>query len=136
MHQSKEKVQQAQSEHKSREEMFEQIKEQKGKRRTKIIAGCGVFVLVLAAYATYAMVSPGPYDQFAKCLTTKGAVMYGEDWCPYTNAQKGMFGKSFKYINYQVKSDLNLRPTWTFDGKSYETVQAFERLAELTGCEI
>jgi hypothetical protein len=47
-----------------------------------------------------------------------------------------MFGKSFKYIHYEVNENLNKRPTWVINGKSYETVQSFERLASLTGCEI
>lgn len=105
-------------------------------RRKKITYAIIIIVLIFFGYLILNYIfSPGKYDEFAKCLTEKGAVMYGEDWCPYTQGQKTMFGKSFKYINYEVKTGLNLRPTWVIDGKTYERVQSFQRLSELTGCK-
>lgn len=101
--------------------------------RRVVWVGIAVVALVSIA-AAFALVSQGKYDAFAKCLTEKGAVMYGEDWCPYTQGQKTMFGKSFKHVNYLVKTDLNKRPTWVIDGQSYEGVQSFDTLASLTGC--
>lgn len=103
--------------------------------KTKTIAIIGTIFLIIAAFTTYAMLSPGQYDNFAKCLTEKGVVMYGEDWCQYTNAQKAMFGKSFQHVNYEVKQDLRYRPTWIIDNKKYEKVQSFQRLSALTGCK-
>lgn len=132
----KEESRMAQKTHEEREERFGQEKEKKGKRKKIIIASVAVLALIIVALITYAALSPGKYDSFAKCLTEKGAIMQGEDWCKYTNAQKGMFGKSFKYINYEVNERLDRRPTWIIDGKTYETVQSFERLSALTGCEI
>ncbi len=123
-----------QKEHQSRGEELKVEKGKKSKKKFKVIAITAVLLLILGSWIVYSSLSPGKYDEFAKCLTEKGAVMYGEDWCKYTNAQKGMFGKSFKYINYQVKEDLRKRPTWVIDGESYETVQSFERLSVLTGC--
>lgn len=122
-------------EHELREERFAQEKGKKTKKKTKtmIIVGIGIFLLV--ALIAYAWSTPGKYDDFAKCLTSKGVWMQGEDWCKYTQAQKGMFGKSFKYINYQKNPNLNVRPTWLINGKTYERVQSFERLSELTGCK-
>ncbi len=125
-----------QKEHQSMEEELKVEKVKKSNKKFKVIAISAVIFLILVSWIAYSMLSPGKYDSFAKCLTEKGAVMYGEDWCKYTNAQKGMFGKSFKYITYQVKEDLRKRPTWVIDGESYETVQSFERLAALTGCKI
>lgn len=125
-----------QKEHQHKEEQFELEKKKKIKRKHKIIMVTAIVLFLFIAWITYALVSPGKYDGFAKCLTEKGTVMYGENWCQYTNAQKGMFGKSFKYINYQIKEDLRKRPTWVIDGESYETVQSFERLSALTGCKI
>jgi len=124
----------ARERHKVREDHFQNLAKVKAKKK-KIFMETGVtcFVVFVALFS-YFWFAPGIYDGSSKCLTEKGAVMYGEDWCKYTNAQKGMFGNSFKYINYQVKTDLELRPTWVIDGKTYETVQSFERLAELTGC--
>ena len=122
-------------EHRLREERFRLEKEKQIKKKRKIIAITVIILFVLGVLAVYTMISPGKYDEFAKCLTEKGAVMYGEDWCQYTQGQKGMFGKSFKYINYEVKQNLKLRPTWVIDGKTYEKVQSFQRLSALTGCK-
>jgi len=124
-----------QKEHQLRQEEFKQKTEIKGKKKQKIIAIVIAVFLILSSWIAYSLLSPGRYDGFAKCLTEKGAVMYGEDWCQYTQGQKAMFGKSFKYINYQIKTDLRKRPTWVINEESYETVQSFDRLAALTGCE-
>jgi len=123
------------SEHQQREEEFNKIKEEKRKKKLKWAIISLVVIIVITGSIGYAVFSPGRYDEFAKCLTEKGAVMYGEDWCHYTQGQKAMFGKSFKYINYEQNPDLDIRPTWVIDGKTYERVQSFERLAHLTGCE-
>lgn len=88
---------------------------------------------------------PGDYDDFAKCLTEKGAVVYGNDFCSYTNKQLNFFGNSDKYLNYvkcvddQALCDakgVTLTPTWEIDGKMYKSVQTFDALSALTGCEI
>ena len=39
-------------------------------------------------------------DAFAKCLTEKGLVMYGAEWCENCKIQEEAFGESFKYIKY------------------------------------
>jgi hypothetical protein len=106
--------------------------ERKSSFRKKMI----VFVslsLLFVGIAWYVF-APGSHDNFAKCLTEKGAVMYGEDWCPYTKGQKGMFGKSFKYVDYVIDPNLKIRPTWEINGERYERVQSFQRLSALTGC--
>ncbi len=123
-------------EHKAREEHHEQIKVEKTGKKNKVWIIAGVALLVIASVAAFTVLSPGQYDKFAKCLSEKGAVMYGEDWCPYTSGQKAMFGKSFKHVNYVIDPNLKERPTWVIDGESYETVQSFERLSALTGCEL
>ncbi len=89
--------------------------------------------------------SPGEFDDFAKCLTEKGAVMYGNDFCQYTRGQMNFFGKSKQYINY-IKcinneelcnsKGVKVTPTWEIEGKMYEQVQTFEKLSALSGCEI
>ncbi len=122
-------------EQRQREDKFQLEKEKKAKGRKKFIAIVFGVLIVLGMLITYTVASPGKYDDFAKCLAEKGAVMYGEDWCQYTQGQKAMFGKSFKYINYEVKPNLRIRPTWIIDGKTYEKVQSFERLSALTGCK-
>ncbi|MFQ5474461.1 MAG: hypothetical protein ACE5DM_01365 [Candidatus Nanoarchaeia archaeon] len=121
--------------HNAREERFKKQKEEDRRKARKIFAISAVVILFVIALGVYAWRSPGKYDGFAKCLTEKGAVMYGEDWCQYTNGQKAMFGKSFKYVNYVQKTGLETRPTWVIDGKEYPKVQSFERLSALTGCK-
>ncbi len=121
-------------ENKQREENFNLEKKKKSQKKNKIIVLSVVVLLVLVAVIAYALFSSGKYDNFAKCLTEKGAIMYGEDWCQYTQGQKAMFGKSFKYINYEIKPGLRLRPTWVINNNTYEKVQSFQRLSALTGC--
>ena len=85
------------------------------------------------------------YDSFAKCLTEKGAVMYGAYWCGHCKEQKEMFGDSFKYINYvectekkQICEDAGIGgyPTWIIDGKSHEGVQPLSKLAGISQCKL
>jgi hypothetical protein len=105
--------------------------------RRKIVLTLISIMFVISVYFIFNyLTTPGTYDSFARCLTDKGAIMYGEDWCKYTNAQKSMFGKSFKFIDYRVKTDLRLRPTWIINNKKYEGVQSFESLSKATNCKI
>jgi len=85
------------------------------------------------------------YDSFAKCLTEKGAVMYGTYWCTHCQAQKRDFGDSFKYVNYVectedkdrcIEEDIKGFPTWIVDEQLYPGRQKMEKLAELTGCKL
>ena len=67
-----------------------------------LIIASGVFLTVKNA------TSPGKYDDFAKCLSDNGVVVYGAmDWCEYTQGQKAMFGKSFKYLNAKLLSTFS-----------------------------
>lgn len=136
--------QESQKEYEQRTEQQKQIQEQQSKSSKSkyyIIASViGIIILATAAYSIYSMNKPGPYDNFAKCLTEKGAAMYGAmGWCKYTQGQKAMFGKSFKYINYHDFKDLpgiKTTPTWVINGAWHENVQSFDKLAALTGCAI
>ena len=120
-----------------------QIQEHSKPNKSKyyvIAAVIGILILGTAVYSIYSINKPGPYDQFAVCLAEKGAVMYGAmSWCKYTQAQKAMFGKSFKYINYHEYNELpgiKITPTWVISGAWHENVQAFDKLAALTGCKL
>lgn len=134
----------AQKEHEQRLEQQKEFHEQREKsKKTKYyVAGAVIVILIISgiSYSVYSMSKPGPYDSFAKCLTEKSAVMYGAmDWCKFTQAQKGMFGKSFKYINYHEYAELpgiKKTPTWVIDGKWHENVQSFDKLAAATGCQV
>ncbi len=111
------------------------------KSKWKIYLGVTcVIIVVIVAYSVYSITRPGVYDNFAKCLTEKGVVVYGAiDWCKYTQVQKAMFGNSWKYLNYQDFSklpDIKKTPTWVINEKWYENVQPFDKLSGLTGCKI
>lgn len=94
--------------------------------------------------------STAPYDSFAKCLTEKGAKMYGGFWCGHCNDQKEMFGESVKYISYnecalsnggqaQVCADMKIEayPTWIFqDGERALGKLSFAQLSQKTGCSL
>jgi hypothetical protein len=128
------KQKEARDAHQVRQERLEShVGSARRKKRNWLIA-ITFILLSMGSYVGYATFSAGPYDDFAKCLTEKGVVMQGEDWCQFTNAQKAMFGNSFEYITYEVNPDLKLRPTWIIDGNKYETVQSFDTLAQLSGC--
>ena len=134
----------AQNEYEQRLEHQQQLQahQEKSKKTKYYVIGAviGVLVLSILAYSVYSLNRPGSYDSFAKCLAEKGAVMYGAmDWCKYTQAQKGMFGKSFKYVNYHEFNELpgiKKTPTWVINGQWYENVQPFDKLSALTGCKI
>lgn len=108
------------------------------------VIGALALIVVLFSYSFYARAQkPGEYDNFAKCLTEKGAIIYGNDFCQYTNKQMNYFGKSKKNLNYIKCIDnkelcdqkgIKQTPTWEINGKMYEQVQTFEKLSQLSGC--
>ncbi|MBI2546422.1 hypothetical protein HYV81_04535 [Candidatus Woesearchaeota archaeon] len=117
--------------------------EKSRKTRLYFISAAVIIVLIFGglSYSIYsAKFKPGQYDAFAKCLTDKGAVMYGAiGWCQYTKQQAAWFGNSFKYVNYKdYKETQGIRktPTWEINGERYEGVQSFDRLSQLTGCPL
>lgn len=104
-----------------------------------------VIILFVAMYFIGFRNTNKNYDSFAKCLTEKGAVMYGTYWCSYCNAQKGDFGKSAKFINYVECTEdpdactgkgVESFPTWIINDVTYRGKQPLSRLAALTGCEL
>jgi hypothetical protein len=88
------------------------------------------------------------YDDFAKCLTDNGAVMYGAEWCSHCKEQKAVFGDSFKYINYVecpentklcIEKGVEGYPTWIIgtstkiEGFDNSTIQ---ELSDATSCPL
>ena len=111
-----------------------------------------LLVIPLIGVILYLIISnankPGQYDSFAKCLTDKGAKMYGAYWCSHCQNQKKQFGSSWKYINYvecalsngsqaPVCRDAKIEgyPTWEFqDGERVSGELSFDTLMQKTGC--
>ena len=58
-----------------------------------------LFILIILLTISACSDKPGEYDVLANCLTEKGAVMYGTEWCSHCQNQKKSFGKSFEYID-------------------------------------
>ena len=110
------------------------------------IIGIGFISIIAIGYLFYLWNSaPGPYDDFAKCLTENGVVMYGTDWCGACKDQKALFEKSFNYINYRNCDKYKLEcdragvggyPTWRINDTNYSGLQSLERLASMTGCSL
>ncbi len=111
----------------------------------------GVVVLAIVSpkksFTTYTD-TPSLLDGFAKCLTEKGAVMYGADWCPHCKDQKAAFGNSFQYIKYVecpdntklcIDKGIQGYPTWII-GTSTKYIEGFDgdntmkELSEVTQC--
>jgi len=114
-------------------------------RRYFIFAALGLAIILLSLSVNSYMKKPGQYNDFTNCLTEKGAVIYGNDFCSYTAQQLNYFGKSKKYLNYVKCIDneelcnskgVSITPTWEINGKSYSGVQTFERLSAITGCDL
>jgi hypothetical protein len=88
-------------------------------------------------------------DQLAKCLTTKGAIMYGAYWCSHCSDQKTTFGSAFQYVKYIEcdpkgekansqacqKAQIKNYPTWVMPGHdSLEGTQSLSDLASWSKC--
>lgn len=103
------------------------------------LAGIGYWKFTGKAVATL------NYDNFAKCLTENGVIMYGSKYCPHCLNQKKMFGDSFKYINYVECADnptlctersIQVVPTWSIKENLYTGEKTIEELSSLAGCKI
>ena len=103
-----------------------------------------LLLVIISSLILYGCSSkPGKYDSLAQCLTEKGAIMYGTEWCSHCKNQKQAFESSFQYVNY-IDCDFNseecLRngikgyPTWTINGEKYPGEQQLFKLASLTNC--
>jgi len=99
---------------------------------------------LISATAYINSLKPGGYDYFAKCLAEKNVIVYGNDFCTYTNQQLGFFGKSKKYLKYVTCADnkelcdskgVKITPTWEINGTIVSGVQDLKLLSELSGCK-
>src|SRR3989344_3095337 len=123
-------------------------------RTTKLLIGIilvGVLIFAVPKIISNITSVPSEYDDFARCLKSSGATMYGAYWCPHCQDQKKLFGGSVKYINY-VECDprgdnanpglcsskgVEGYPTWEFlDGSFVSGKQTLEFLAIKSGCKL
>jgi len=118
------------------------IEKPKNKKKFLIISIISViFVLIVGSIGYSYVNSLKPYilDEFAQCLTQKGAIMFGSPTCQYTSAQHGMFGSSKRYVDsrdFTEDPNIKITPTWLIDGQYYENAQSLRTLSDLTGCEL
>jgi hypothetical protein len=121
-----------------------------GKSRKPLVY-IGILILFAAAYLLGRYYKNHKYDDFAKCLASKQAKMYGLYWCPHCADQKDMFGSSFKYVPYvecAIKGSkelapeckvagVKLFPSWQFGtDPPKEGVLSLEDLSVKTGCSL
>lgn len=133
------------------------MKDQEITKENKIIIG--VSIILAIAIVIFAIMNvrgknklstePGLYDSFAQCLTDKGAIMYGADWCVHCKAQKKALGNSFRLIKYvecpdntQLCIDKGIQgyPTWLIGTSTkiegFSENSTMRELSEATGCPL
>ncbi|HII71388.1 TPA: hypothetical protein HA265_01385 [Candidatus Woesearchaeota archaeon] len=116
------------------------------KKNNLKMAGFMMVLVVVVGSIIFFTGRPGQVpDEFAKCLTEKGAVMYGTYWCSHCKAQKREFGDAFQFVNYVectdqaelcTEKEVEGFPTWIIDGTKYTGQQSLNTLSLLTGCEL
>ncbi|MAH03200.1 hypothetical protein CMI39_00225 [Candidatus Pacearchaeota archaeon] len=121
-------------------------KKEKINSRKYFVFGIVGLIIILSSFTVYSyMNKPGGYDDFANCLSDIGVVVYGNDFCRFTNEQLNFFGKSKENLNYIKCFDnkklcnekgIEITPTWEINGKMYEQVQDFEKLSQISGCKL
>ena len=135
-------------ERRKRQQERENAGDSTAKWRKPLWAGL-IVVLFAGAYYAGWYHKNHRYDQFAKCIASKNARMYGLYWCPHCLEQKEMFGKSFQYVPYvecAIKGSREMAPeckavhaahfpSWQFNGGPLvEGVRSMEDLGAQTGC--
>lgn len=101
--------------------------------------------LLVLNYAVKSMRSTSSeLDAFARCLTSKGATMYGAVWCSHCQNEKNAFGGSFRYVQYVecskepkkcAEAGIDSYPTWIFPGgEKLVGEQGIYRLAKISEC--
>ena len=118
--------------------------------KLKVIILIAIVILVgIVAVVWYfrpSEVKANVLDSFAQCLTEKGAIMYGAEWCVHCQNQKAAFGSAFKYATYvecpddpKKCTDAGIEgfPTWIFkNGEKLACEQSFTDLSKASGCPL
>ena len=111
------------------------------------IAAVIFLVIFFGAKHNAESTNPNLYDDFAKCLTEKGAVMYGLYYCSHCQEQKATLGDSFKFIKYVECTENNQScldkgadayPTWLIGTSTkivgFEKDKTMKELSDATSC--
>lgn len=109
-------------------------------------AGILVLALGFGWWIATRLEQVGAHDEFAQCLAEKQIIMYGAEWCPHCQNEKGAFGSSFRYIPYVecpdnpqacLEKGIKGYPTWIFpDGRRFEGEMGLDRLSKESECSL
>ena len=121
-------------------------KREESKKRLMQYVAVGILaVFIIGGIFLTVKLTTKDYGKFAQCLKDKGAVIYGNDWCLYTQKEKNLFGSAFSKLDYVIcdenkklcdQKNIRITPTWEINGKMYEQVQPLKNLAALSGCPL
>jgi hypothetical protein len=115
--------------------------------RSHAYAAAIIIIVLAAVYLFYqSATSPGEQAEFAKCLSAKGFVLAGTNWCSHCKEQKALFGNSFQFIDFKNcdvsaewcrSAGVRAYPTWiTPDGAKLTGVKSLSALSQLSGCSM
>ena len=94
-------------------------------------------------YTGQAISKQSDTEAFARCLTSRGVVMYGHGQEESTMLQKQMFGNTFWYVNYVdcerqteycESKGISSFVTWEKNGKKFGGALDFKDLSLISGC--
>jgi glutaredoxin len=129
----------------TRKEILEKEFE-KRRQRKKVILVLVISILTISLVFTiqnFNSRSDEKAESLANCLSGKGAIMYGTEWCSFCNQQKKLFGNSFSKINYVdcdknrelcIEQGVQAYPTWEINGELELGLLSLDLLSELSGC--
>lgn len=104
-----------------------------------------ISAVILAACSPKIVPATPEVENLAKCLTEKGAVFYGTEWCPHCQDQKEMFGSAMEYIvfvdcdeNRDACVDAGIKgyPTWIIGNETLTGTQQLFKLSQVAQCPI
>ena len=134
---------------KRKEEIKKEKYEMLKKKRLKTLLISLITALIVFSFISFFSwldKQPGKYDDFAKCLSEKGFIMAGTDWCSACKTQKSYFGKSFEYVDYRncvenvewcENQGISRYPTWILpEGTKITGAKQLSELSRLSHCDL
>jgi hypothetical protein len=112
-----------------------------------LMAACIVALAAFSSFTSFVIrtenITIPTAETLAQCMTEKGAVMYGTEWCGHCTNQKKAFGAAFEHISYvDCEKELDAcqekgilyTPAWEIDGELKYGEMSLRSLSGLTGC--